>query len=171
MVQETILNDLGKIGVSILSVTDGDLLEDDPTRILVRQVMGAIAQYDKAMTVQKLRVARDRKRARDGKCEGGKAYIEAAPELVREVKRLRRKRKGRKQRTMNEIGQILNKQGHRTAKRLKVQSDLVRVLAEAKKIKLDILNLLKHIEQLEVLKAKERGRRGDGEKSDMEIDQ
>ena len=36
MVQETILNDMKKSGTELLSATDGDLLEDDPTRTLVR---------------------------------------------------------------------------------------------------------------------------------------
>ena len=83
MIQETILDDFKKSGISIISVTDGDLLEDNPTRKLVRQVLGAIAEYDKEMTVQKLRVARNRKKASTGKkCEGRKSYHELNPELI-----------------------------------------------------------------------------------------
>ena len=61
---------MNKNDVSIISVTDGDLLENDPTRKLVRQGLGAIAEYDKEMTVQKLRAARNRKKILSGKCEG-----------------------------------------------------------------------------------------------------
>lgn len=58
MVQETIIDAMAKGGASLLSATDGDdLLTNDPTRKLIRQVLGAIAEYDKQMTVQKLRVA------------------------------------------------------------------------------------------------------------------
>jgi hypothetical protein len=40
------------------------------------QVLGAIAQFEKASPVAKLKAARDRKRARDGKREGGKSHGE-----------------------------------------------------------------------------------------------
>jgi hypothetical protein len=47
-----------------------------PTATLVRQVLGAMAQFDEAMTVAKLRLARDRIRKRDGKCDGRKSHAE-----------------------------------------------------------------------------------------------
>jgi hypothetical protein len=48
---------------------------EDPTRVLVRQVLGAIAQYDRAMTVAKLRAARVRTKATTGRrMEGQKPY-------------------------------------------------------------------------------------------------
>jgi DNA invertase Pin-like site-specific DNA recombinase len=115
MIQEAIINDLKKSGFDLISVIEGDdLLSDDPTRKLVRQVLGAIAEYDKSMTVMKLRAARDRKRALKGKCEGRKAYMEVMPEVVREIKRLRRKRKGLKRRTFRQIAEELNQQGLKT---------------------------------------------------------
>ena len=40
----------------------------------MRQLMGAVAQYDKSQIVAKLRGARMRKRAKDGRCEGRKPY-------------------------------------------------------------------------------------------------
>ena len=40
------------------------------TDILVRQVLGAIAQFEKATTVAKLKAVRQRKKERAGKCEG-----------------------------------------------------------------------------------------------------
>jgi len=70
MVQETILGDLKKRGYELVSVAEPDLCSTDPSRILMRQIFGAIAQYDKAMIVAKLRGARDRKRAQTGRCEG-----------------------------------------------------------------------------------------------------
>ena len=62
--------------------------------MLVRQVLGAIAQFEKASLVAKLKAARDRKRAAAGKCEGRKSWAEINPELVREAKRLRRRSRG-----------------------------------------------------------------------------
>ena len=47
---------------------------NDPTRILVRQMMGALAQYEKSQIVLKLRGARMRKRAKEGRCEGRKPF-------------------------------------------------------------------------------------------------
>jgi DNA invertase Pin-like site-specific DNA recombinase len=58
----------------LISVAEPDLCSDDPTRKLLRQIMGAIAEYDKSMVVLKLRGARQRKRAKDGRCEGAKPY-------------------------------------------------------------------------------------------------
>jgi DNA invertase Pin-like site-specific DNA recombinase len=74
MVQETIIADLRKHGFELVSVAEPDLMANDPTRILVRQMMGAVAQYEKSQIVLKLRGARMRKRARESRCEGRKPY-------------------------------------------------------------------------------------------------
>jgi DNA invertase Pin-like site-specific DNA recombinase len=112
MVQEAIIRDLKGRGFELVSVHEGsDLLSGDPTRKLIRQVLGAIAEYDKEMTVVKLRVARERKRARDGRCEGPKPIEEENPELLKEIIRLRRKPKLGKRMTYGEIAEHLNDQG------------------------------------------------------------
>jgi DNA invertase Pin-like site-specific DNA recombinase len=46
----------------------------DPTRVLMRQLMGAVAQYDKSQIVAKLKGARLRKREQAGRCEGRKPF-------------------------------------------------------------------------------------------------
>ena len=76
MVQETIIGDLRKNGFEIISVAEPDLCSDDPSRKLVRQVFGAIAEYERSMIVLKLKAARQRIRAREGRCEGRKPYGE-----------------------------------------------------------------------------------------------
>jgi DNA invertase Pin-like site-specific DNA recombinase len=111
MVQETLLDDFQRSGLSVISATDGDLLEDDPTRKLVRQVLGAIAEYDKTMTVLKLRAARARQRKEKGKCEGRKSYAEAKPEVLAEIKRLRRKPRGGKRMSAPKVAESLNAAG------------------------------------------------------------
>ena len=58
MVQETIIADLNRHGFDLISVAEPDLMATDPTRILMRQLMGAVAQYDKSQIVLKLRGAR-----------------------------------------------------------------------------------------------------------------
>ena len=74
LIQETIIGDLKKHGFELVSVTEPDLLKDDPTRTLMRQVFGAIAQYEKTIIVMKLRGARRRKKVKTGRCEGRKPY-------------------------------------------------------------------------------------------------
>jgi DNA invertase Pin-like site-specific DNA recombinase len=74
MVQEATIGDLQKHGFTLVSVAEPDLMASDPTRILMRQLMGAVAQYDKSQIVLKLRGARMRMRAREGRCEGRKPY-------------------------------------------------------------------------------------------------
>ena len=74
MVQEATIADLQKHGFTLVSVAEPDLMASDPTRILMRQLMGAVAQYDKSQIVLKLRGARMRMRAKEGRCEGRKPY-------------------------------------------------------------------------------------------------
>ena len=74
MIQETIIGDLRKYGFELVSVAEPDLCKDDPTRKLMRQIFGAIAEYEKTMIVIKLSGARQRKKARTGRCEGRKPY-------------------------------------------------------------------------------------------------
>jgi DNA invertase Pin-like site-specific DNA recombinase len=92
-------------------------LDDTPTTNLVRQVLGAISEFDKAMTVAKLRGARERKRRELGKCEGRKSHAERNPELVALVKRLRRRRPKGGRMSLREIADALAAQGHLNAHR------------------------------------------------------
>ena len=75
--------------------------------MLVRQVLGAIAQFEKASTVAKLKAARDRKRAATGKCGGRRSHTEARPDMVQLAKRSRRKRPKGGQRSLREISAAL----------------------------------------------------------------
>jgi DNA invertase Pin-like site-specific DNA recombinase len=74
VVQESIIADFTRKGFEIRSVTEPDLCSDDPTRTLLRQMMGAFAEYERKMITLKLRAARQRMRARQGRCEGIKPY-------------------------------------------------------------------------------------------------
>jgi DNA invertase Pin-like site-specific DNA recombinase len=81
------------LGVALIPASAPDFfLEDTPTAVLVRQVLGAIAQFDKATMVAKLKAARDRKRKVTGKVEGRKTYAERDPELVAKAKELSERR-------------------------------------------------------------------------------
>jgi DNA invertase Pin-like site-specific DNA recombinase len=74
MVQEVAIADLQKHGFALISVSEPDLMANDPTRVAFRQMMGVFAQYDKSQIVLKLRAARMRKRAKEGRCEGRKPF-------------------------------------------------------------------------------------------------
>ena len=85
-------------------------IDETPTAVLVRQVLGAISQFEKASLVAKLKAARDRKKAETGRCEGRKP---PPPELVKEARRLARRspRTGRK-RSLRQIARELAALGH-----------------------------------------------------------
>ena len=77
MVGEIILSEFRNIGVRVIAADSGtDLtVEDgDPTRTLMRQMLGAVAQWEKTVIVQKLRAARVRIRRNKGRCEGRKPF-------------------------------------------------------------------------------------------------
>jgi hypothetical protein len=73
------------------SYVPSSFLDDGPTSNLIRQILGAVSEFDKAMTVAKLKGARDRVRRAQGKCEGRKAYAErkGGHELVALARQLR----------------------------------------------------------------------------------
>lgn len=74
MIQETILADFQNRGLTIISVQEPDLCVNDPSRKLIRQVMGSFHEYEKSMIVLKLRASRERMKAAKGTCEGRKEY-------------------------------------------------------------------------------------------------
>src|SRR5215471_6034628 len=77
MISEILLGEFRKIGVRVVSAECGTELtveDDDPTKKLIRQVLGAISEWEKSVIVQKLRAARMRIRKAEGKCEGRKPY-------------------------------------------------------------------------------------------------
>jgi len=91
MVQEVGHARLKERGIELIAADNpSSFIDDTPTAVLVCQMLGAIAQFDKAMTVSKLRGARERKRRDTGKCEGRKPLAEQFLEAVKLAKRLRR---------------------------------------------------------------------------------
>jgi DNA invertase Pin-like site-specific DNA recombinase len=108
MVQEHIIADLRKRGVTLISVAEPDLCIDDPTRKLLRQIMGAIAEYDKTMIVIKLRGSRQRKKAATGRCEGAKPYgfRDGESEIIQKISNMKSTGCG-----LREIARRLNKEG------------------------------------------------------------
>jgi len=79
MVQELILKECRERGIKVFAADQPGAVdmasnEGDPTRVLIRQIMGALAQWEKSVIVKKLRAARERKRVETGICEGRKRF-------------------------------------------------------------------------------------------------
>jgi hypothetical protein len=85
------LRTFASTGFELVSVAEPDLMANYPTRILVGQMMGAVAQYEKSQIVLKLLGARMRKRAKDGRCEGRKpcGFYERESAALERLKALR----------------------------------------------------------------------------------
>jgi DNA invertase Pin-like site-specific DNA recombinase len=64
MYQEAIIKDFQRHGLTIISTMEEDLCSTDPTRKLIRQVLGAFSEYERSMIVNKLADARQRKAAK-----------------------------------------------------------------------------------------------------------
>ena len=100
------------LGIAIIPASAPDFFtEDTPTAVLVRQVLGAIAQFEKASIVAKLAAARKRKREREGRCEGRKPLSETRPEVVALARRLRRRRPKGGQLSLRDVSKELAARG------------------------------------------------------------
>ena len=132
MVQEVGYAMLKDRGINLIAADNpSSFLDDTPTANLVRQVLGAIAEFDKAMTVAKLRGARDRKRAKGLKVEGRKSHAELNPELVRQAKRLRRRSPKGHQRSLREVSAALSEMGFTNANGRAFSASSVKAMIEA----------------------------------------
>jgi DNA invertase Pin-like site-specific DNA recombinase len=116
--RELVTQELGilaliKRGVRVLTASGDDLTDSsDPSRVMMRQIAGSFAQYEKTRLVAKLRAARERKRQAVGKCEGRKNWSEVNPELVSAAKRLRRRSPKGHQRSLRDVAAELAKLGY-----------------------------------------------------------
>tara|TARA_R110002050_G_scaffold190867_1_gene325564 strand:- start:501 stop:1217 length:717 start_codon:yes stop_codon:yes gene_type:complete len=94
MVQETAYRSLIDKGIQVIPVKTPELfsIEADPSRTLIRQVMGAFFEFEKNSLVAKLRGARERIRQSGRKCEGRKSLVERyGTELSDKIRVLNRK--------------------------------------------------------------------------------
>src|SRR5215213_4675284 len=114
IVQETGYKILKAQGVELIAADKPDaFLDDTPTAVLIRQVLGAVSQFEKAMLVSKLKGARERKAKALGlkTIVGRKGLVETRPEVVALAKQLRRRRPKGGQRSLREISAELERQG------------------------------------------------------------
>lgn len=135
VIQETGYALLQALGLTLIASDDPDAFTaDTPTARMVRQILGAVSEFEKAGLVAKLKGARDRASAAKGRrVEGRKGHAETNPDLAREARRLARKspRTG-KARSLREIAAELAALGFTTAAgKAFSPSQVQRVLAQA----------------------------------------
>jgi DNA invertase Pin-like site-specific DNA recombinase len=74
MIAELVIREFQKAGTTVISASGGvNLTEGDdgnPTAKLIRQILAAVAEWDRCVVVLKLRAARQRIKAKTGRCEG-----------------------------------------------------------------------------------------------------
>jgi DNA invertase Pin-like site-specific DNA recombinase len=100
-------------GIRLIPTTAPEFFaEDTPTAVLVRQVLGAIAQFEKASVVAKLAAARRRKRDATGRCEGRKPLSETVTQATLLARQLRRKRPKGGRLSLRSISAELARRGH-----------------------------------------------------------
>jgi len=104
-------------GIELIPVDAPNHFTDDtPTATMVRQILGAVSEFEKASIVLKLRVARDRKRATGAKVEGRRSHAEANPNAVAMARKLHRKdRTTGKRMSYRDISAAMAAQGHLAA--------------------------------------------------------
>jgi DNA invertase Pin-like site-specific DNA recombinase len=94
LVRETGWRFLRGRGIDLIaSDSPGAFLDETPTAIMIRQLLGVISEFEKASLVAKLRGDRERKKRATGeKVEGRKSHAEARPEVVALARSLARKK-------------------------------------------------------------------------------
>jgi DNA invertase Pin-like site-specific DNA recombinase len=112
-----ILDQLTKAGAKVMTADGVDLSSaaDDPTRTLIRQVLSAVAQFDKSVTVLKLRAARERLQRKGKRVEGRKPYGFRPDErnILDQMRQLRERPRGERL-SYEAIAAQLNEQGRTT---------------------------------------------------------
>jgi DNA invertase Pin-like site-specific DNA recombinase len=111
---ELLLREFTRLGVKVIEAEGGNDLsagdDNNPTAKLVRQILGAVSEFDKTSIVLKLKAARVRAKREKGRCEGRKPYGErkGEAEILEMIRSLRRKPKGGKRLAFAAIAEKLN---------------------------------------------------------------
>ena len=116
MTQITGVKRLKDMGIELINVASpGQFTEDTPTAELIRNVLGAVDQYDHSSICLRLEHGRKKKIKETGKCGGMPAYQDTNPALVKAAKRLyRRSPKTGQRRTLRAISKELSLLGFTT---------------------------------------------------------
>lgn len=116
LVGEVILGQFRDLGVTVIEAASGNVLtadDGDATKVLIRQILGAVAPFDKSVVVSKLRSARDRMWRNSGRCEGRKPFGSHPGEqnVLDRIIALRKSQKGHTRLSFRKIADTLNAEG------------------------------------------------------------
>jgi DNA invertase Pin-like site-specific DNA recombinase len=115
IVQETGWRFLRDAGINLIAAdSPNSFLDETPTAVLIRHVLGAVSQFEKAALVAKLKAARERKKATTGKCGGRHSVGERAPQTVALAKTLTRYPLNGRKRSLRDVAAELEAAGHIT---------------------------------------------------------
>lgn len=118
VLSETIVTRLQRAGVHVVSVTEPDVDGDDATRVLVRQVLAVLAQYERAVIRSRMLAGKAAKKAQGGYAGGRPRFgyqakdgalvpVQREQQAIELARRLRRDRL-----SLREIADRLSKAGH-----------------------------------------------------------
>lgn len=111
IVQEVGYRMLCERGIELIAADSPEGFADDtPTARLIRQILGAVSEFEKAALVAKLRGARDRKSREAGRRIEGRRPVPA--DVVALARRLNRKSKGGDRPSLRTISAGLAEAGH-----------------------------------------------------------
>jgi DNA invertase Pin-like site-specific DNA recombinase len=133
MVQEVGYAMLRARGIDLIAAySPTSFLDDTPTARLIRQVLGAVSELEKAMLVAKLKGARDRKRRGGVKVEGRKSIAEQRPETIELARKLARARPKGGKRSLREVSAALAEAGHTTKTGKPYAATAIKLMLSAK---------------------------------------
>jgi len=119
MVSEQLLALLIRKDIAMISAMTGQCItedvqdEDDPWKKFIVQIQNNIAELDKRLLVRKLRMAREAKKAKTGRCEGRKPYghFPGEQDVIKRIRQLYRKPHGQERMSYRAIARRLNQEG------------------------------------------------------------
>jgi DNA invertase Pin-like site-specific DNA recombinase len=123
ILQETLLAEITGLGGRVFSTMPGeqDVIEDDPedpSRRLIRQVLGAVSEYERSLIRLRLRNGRRRKHERGGYAYGSPSYgwrtegRELVPEPSEQVALARMRQLRAAGQSVRAIAAVLTNEGH-----------------------------------------------------------
>jgi DNA invertase Pin-like site-specific DNA recombinase len=118
--------------VRLLASNGTDLTDetDEMTEAMIH-IAAVFSALEKKRLVKKLKAARDRKRAKEGKCEGRKSHAELHPEAVALAKRLRRASpKTGERMSLRRIGFKLAEAGHLNERGQPLHPNSIKMMVE-----------------------------------------
>ena len=112
IVQELGYRELKKLKIQLIPVDAPDYFTgDSPSLTMIRQILGSVAEFEKSNLVSKLKGARDRVRAKNGKCEGRKSLQEIYGDLRFRTLQKKVRRLSKERMTYAKIAEVLASQG------------------------------------------------------------